>query len=135
MVFSLSIFVDCNLLLLVYRSLVSYSDFCGRQNKNSTIIGLNSELHHSSVFLVLDHKNLVRRGHTFLENDTDFSQIEKRKKSAIVYLPDDWFRVIQEANKRKLCVVTEMKPAHLRIGSPTSVAGINPSLKTQIAIV
>ena len=90
------------------RSLVSYSDGCGGQNKNLTIIGFYSELHRSTVYEVLDHKYLVR-GHTFLENDTDFSQIEKQKKSAAVYLPEDWFRVVQDANQRKQLIVTEMK--------------------------
>ena len=49
------------------------------------------------------------RGHTFLENDTDFSQIEKRKKSAAVYLPEDWFKVVRDANQRKPFIVTEMR--------------------------
>ena len=48
-------------------------------------------------------------GHTFLENDTDFSQIEKRKKSAAVYLPEDWLKVVRDANQRKPFIVTEMR--------------------------
>jgi len=35
------------------------------------------------------------RGHTFLENDTNFSQIEKQKKRAPIYLPEEWFKVVQ----------------------------------------
>ena len=82
------------------RSLVSYSDGYGGQNKNQTIIGLYSDLHLNDIYEVLDHKYLVR-GHTFLENDRDFAQIEKRKKSAVVYLPGDW-------SNRKPFVITEM---------------------------
>ena len=62
---------------LCYRSLVTYSDGCGGQNKNHTLIGYLYDIHARGIYEVLDHKFLVR-GHTFLENDTDFSQIEKR---------------------------------------------------------
>ena len=49
------------------------------------------------------------RGHTFLENDIDFSQIEKRKKSTAVYLSEDWFKVVRDANQRKPFMVIEMR--------------------------
>ena len=71
-----------------HRSLVSYSNGCGGQNKNQTIISLYLELQRTGVYEILDHKFLVR-GHTFLENDRDFVHIEKRKNSAKVVLPDD----------------------------------------------
>ena len=45
---------------------------------------------------------------------SNFSQIEKRKKIATVYLPEDWFRVVREANKRKPLVVSKMKNKHFR---------------------
>lgn len=32
-------------------------------------------------------------GHTYLPNDRDFAQIEKRKASAKVYLPEHWEKV------------------------------------------
>ena len=70
------------------RSLVSYSDGCEGQNKNLTIVGLYNELHRSGVYDILNHKFLLR-GHTFLRNDTDFAQIEKRKASATVFVPSD----------------------------------------------
>lgn len=59
------------------------------------------------------HKYLVR-GHTFLPNDTDFGQIEKRKKSATVYPPEDWFRVVRESNQLKPFIVREMKQLHFK---------------------
>ena len=49
---------------------------------------------------ILDHKFLVR-GHTFLENDRDFAQIEKRKSSAKEVLPEDWVKVVRDTNLRK----------------------------------
>ena len=42
------------------------------------------------VYDILNHKFLTR-GHTFLKNDSDFAQIEKRKASAKVFVPSDWF--------------------------------------------
>ena len=47
------------------RSLVSYSNGCGGQNKNVTIVALYNELHLSGVYDILNHKFLPR-GHTFL---------------------------------------------------------------------
>ena len=81
------------------KSLVSYSDGCGGQNKNLTILGLYSELDQQGVYDILDHKFLTR-WRTFLRNDSDFAQIEKRKSSAVAYLPSDWCKVVEEANQR-----------------------------------
>lgn len=40
--------------------------------------------------------------HTLLENDHNFSQIEKRKKGVVVLLPMDWCTIIvRETNLRK----------------------------------
>ena len=72
------------------------------------MVALYTELHRKGIYEVLNHKYLVR-GHTFLQNDTDFSQIEKRRKSAVVYLPEDWCKVVREANTVKPFVVREMR--------------------------
>ena len=48
----------------------------------------------------INHKYL-ERGHTYLENDQDFAQIEKRKKTATVYLPQDWVEVVIDSNVTK----------------------------------
>lgn len=80
--------------------MITYSDGCGGQNKNHTVIFYFFDLHKRGIYETLDHKFLVR-GHTYLENDRDFAQIEKRKKRSVVYLPEDWSSVIREANLRK----------------------------------
>ena len=90
------------------KSLVSYSDGCGGQNKNLTVLGLYSDLHLRGVYDTLDHKFLTR-GHTFLRNDSDFAQIERRESSAVVYLPSDWCKVVGEANRRNPFQVVQMK--------------------------
>ena len=92
---------------------MSFSDGCGGQNKNRTIVGLFAELHRMGVYEVIDHRYLVR-GHTYLENDIDFSQIEKRKKSAQVYLPQDWLKVVEDTNVTHPFVVTEIKQTDLK---------------------
>ena len=73
-----------------------YSDSCFGQNKNTQIICFWSHLIHQKKFVRIDHKFLVR-GHTYLPNDRDFAQIEKRKASARVYLPEHWEKVAREA--------------------------------------
>ena len=93
------------------KSLVSYSDGCGGQNKNLTVLSLYSELHQQGAYYILDHKFLTR-GHTFLRNDSDFAQIEKRKSSAMAYLPSDWCKVVEEANRRNLFQVVRMEQRH-----------------------
>lgn len=90
------------------RSLVRYSDGCGGQNKNLTIIGLFSELHFAGVYEVIDHLYL-ERGHTYLDNDRDFGIIEKRKASAEVYVPRDCYQVVKEASVPKPFQVVQME--------------------------
>ena len=90
------------------KSLVSFSDGCGGQNKNLTIVGLYNELHLSGVYDILNHKFLTR-GHTFLKNDSDFAQIAKRKASATVFVPSDWFSVVREASHRSPFEVVAMQ--------------------------
>ena len=59
------------------------------------------ELQRTGVYEILDHKFLVR-GHTFLKNDRDFAQIEERKNSAKVVLPDDWVQVVRHQSEKAI---------------------------------
>lgn len=87
---------------------MSYSDGCPGQNKNNAIIGFYADLTKSGMYERIDHK-FLERGHTYLENDRDFAQIEKRKKTAEVFVPDDWVHIIKETNLRKPFVATKMR--------------------------
>ena len=51
---------------------MSYSDGCCGQNKNLTITGFYNEMHRNRVYERINHKYLGQ-GHTYLENDRDFS--------------------------------------------------------------
>lgn len=72
---------------------VCYSDSCFGQNKNFSMICFRNTLILEKMFDQIDHKFLVH-GHTFLPNDRDFSHIEKKKASAIVYVPNQWEDII-----------------------------------------
>ena len=90
------------------HAFVSYSDGCGGQNKNLTIIGLLSELHIAGIYEVVDNLYL-ERGHTFLQNDRDFAIIEKRKASMEVNVPRDWFDIVRESSITKPFQGVEME--------------------------
>ena len=78
------------------KKLICYSDSCFGQNKNTQMICFWSKLVNKGMFTRIDHKFLVR-GHTYLPNDRDFAHIEKQKDSAVVHLPEDWEKHIQQA--------------------------------------
>ena len=78
------------------KHLICYSDSCFGQNKNTLMICLWTWLVFHGMFTRIDHKFLVR-GHTYLPCDRDFAQIEKKKGSEVVYLPDDWEKIIKSA--------------------------------------
>ena len=95
------------------RSLVTFSDGCGGQNKNCTIISLFHDMHKRGVYDIINYKFLVR-GHTFLENERDFSLIVKRKRTTEVLLPGDWTQVIREANLKKPFIATEVEQGDMK---------------------
>ena len=55
-------------------------------------------------FDLIDHKFLVS-GHTFLPSDHDFSLIEKKKKEKEIYVPLQWYSLVDEAR-------TKARPFH-----------------------
>ena len=85
------------------KSLTCYSDSCFGQNKNAQIIYFWTHLIVQKRFSRIDHKYLVC-GHTYLPNDRDFAQIEKRKASAKVHLPQDWEVVHESCPSKPFCV-------------------------------
>ena len=88
------------------QRLTCYSDSCFGQNKNFQMICFLNQLT-LKRFKQIDHKFLVR-GHTYLPNDRDFAQIEKRKGTAIVHVPTDWETVVREACTSKPYSVCSM---------------------------
>ena len=113
------------------RSLVSFSDGWGGQNKNLTIVSLYNELNLTGVYDILNHKFLTG-GHTFLRHNTDFVQIEKRKASTTVHVPSDWwFQVIGSVVKK----LTAETPLRLLLCNKSSVTTRIPLVaSTQIGV-
>ena len=65
-------------------------------------------MHRNQVYERIDHKYL-ERGHTYLENDRDFAQIKKRKKTATIYWQQDWVEVVRDSNVTKPFETTAMQ--------------------------
>ena len=89
------------------KKLTCFSDSCFGQNKNFQMICFWNWQINQGRFSQVDHKFLVK-GHTYLLNDRDFSHIEKRKDSAVIYTPSDWETVVQEACVQKPFIVKRM---------------------------
>ena len=50
-------------------------------------------------------------GHSYLPNDRDFGSIEiARNKTAHIYVPEDWERVVRQARHKNPFQVIKMKP-------------------------
>lgn len=77
----------------------TFSDCCGGQNRNKTVLAF-------IVFFVNSNSNLTWRhtflesGHTFLPNDTDFGKIEKVKNRQTIglYTLDHWIQLIKSSS-------------------------------------
>lgn len=93
-----------NFHFFTYRLLLSYSDRCIGQNKNYLLVKFLADLQHEGIYEVINHKFLMR-GHTFLENDRDFTQIEEQK-TAQVLVPNNWLTVVREAKLTKPFIVS-----------------------------
>ena len=78
------------------RSLVIWSDRCVGQNNNWKMVGLCHYLVILEYFTEVNQKFLVT-GHSFLPCDRDFALIEKRKKTAVLHVPDDVISMICNA--------------------------------------
>nr|CAH7734334.1 unnamed protein product [Callosobruchus chinensis] len=77
--------------------LIVFTDNCGGQNKNWTVMCLWLQLIRQKKFKVIEHRFLVP-GHTHLPSDRDFAAIEKRKKYLKqVYSPEQWHTAVREA--------------------------------------
>ena len=88
------------------KTLYLYSDGCGGQNKNYTIIHFLHSLVKMERFELIMHVFPIR-GHSFLPCDRDFGSIEmKKRKVETLYIPDQWIAIIEGARvKNKFDVV------------------------------
>lgn len=92
------------------KHVVLYSDTCGGQNKNSTMLGMfMSIVKNNSNLEIIDHKFLVP-GHTHMECDADHAQIEKKKKKTKmqIFHPHDWMQLVRQTGEKRKFQVIEM---------------------------
>lgn len=79
------------------KHLIVFTDNCGGQNKNWTIMALWLHLVRTKVYKSIEHRFLVA-GHTHLPCDRDFAAIEKHKKYlGQVYSPECWVEAVKDS--------------------------------------
>ena len=82
-------------------SLRLYSDGCGGQNKNATVMHYLLSLVATVKFRHIRHLFPVT-GHSHLPNDRDFGRTElNNRKKGCVYSPGQWMTIIQGARRRR----------------------------------
>lgn len=91
------------------KKLICFSDNCSGQNKNWSMICLWQNLIKSGMFESVEHRYLVV-GHTQLPSDRDFAIIEKYKRHYLksVYVPQDWYRAVQNCKRTNPFKVVEI---------------------------
>jgi len=80
-------------------NLILWSDSCGGQNRNIKVaLRLLEFVQDPSVSYNIITQKFLESGHSFLPNDSDFGDIEKRlKHHSEVYIPQQYYDVIREA--------------------------------------
>jgi len=79
--------------------LIAWSDSCGGQNRNIKVAISMLKIVQDPMLLysTITQKFLVS-GHSFLPNDSDFGDIEKRAKfHPEIYTPSHWYKIMKEA--------------------------------------
>lgn len=91
------------------KHLILWSDSCGGQNRNIKLTLILKYILHSSEHLTDITLKFLYSGHSFLPNDSDFSDIESAlKHQQRMYLPSDYINVMKNCRKKQPLVVTEM---------------------------
>ncbi|CAH1107459.1 unnamed protein product [Psylliodes chrysocephalus] len=91
------------------KHLILWSDSYGGQNRNIKLTLILKYILHSSEHLTDITLKFLYSGHSFLPNDSDFSDIESAlKHQQRMYLPSDYINVMKNCRKKQPFVVTEM---------------------------
>lgn len=93
------------------QHVIAYSDMCTGQNRNIKLALMWLKVVQSSqnTIEIIDHKFLYS-GHSYLPNDADFGTIEKSiRKKNLLYIPTDYYTIIQQCRKHKKFILHEMK--------------------------
>ena len=90
------------------KRLVIFSDNCSGQNKNINVVLMYLRLVHSGKFDKVEHY-FMEPGHSYLDNDRDFGNLELFMKGKEVYSTDDYVSVMRKARPNNPFTVIEMK--------------------------
>jgi len=88
-----------------------YSDTCGGQNRNYTMLAtLSTALQNIQHLETIDHKFMIS-GHSHLECDYDHSVIERKQRKADfqIFHPRDWYQLVRTLSVKKPFTVVEME--------------------------
>lgn len=91
--------------------LIAYSDACGGQNRNFKMALFWIHITQRADISVerVDHK-FMESGHSFGPSDSDFADIEKKaKKKETIYIPEEWYEIIEKSRVKNKFHVTRMK--------------------------
>lgn len=78
-----------------YDEIRTFSDGCGGQNRNRTIVSFLMHICSTTPIKTWTHC-FLETGHSYLPNDTDFGKIEKLKSAQIgIYSFDQWVELVQ----------------------------------------
>lgn len=89
----------CQGLPSTIKKLKAFSDNAGGQNKNKNIVKFWMYIICNTHIEEVDHM-FLETGHSIMECDQDFGVIEKAKKNAQVFVPDDWENVVKQSSKK-----------------------------------
>ena len=81
-----------------YDHIHSFSDGCGGQNRNKTMVAFFMHICQTTHIETWTH-SFLESGHSFLPNDTDFGKIEKAKnKNLNIFTANEWKDIIKQCN-------------------------------------
>ena len=104
--------------------LIAYSDSCAGQNKNFYILCFWVFVVMHELYEMVDHKFLVS-GHTFLPSDRDFALIEKKKREREVFVPEQWYRLVEETRSRSPFRVARIQQENIKSFKSFSTLFVN----------
>lgn len=93
------------------KHIIAYSDMCTGQNRNIKVALMWLKIVQAldNNVEIIDHKFLIS-GHSFLPNDRDFGVVEMAlKKNNLLFVPQDYYKIIKNCRKGNNFIVTEMK--------------------------